>query len=196
MYKAIALASTLGMAGALYYAFNQSQEVKRIEGELKTITDNLNNEKEANKRLKVVNAINDGATNGLHATKPDVISETNRVIEYILTSGAPTEEKFYECWDRKLKTTNWGSMGPYGLLDDCIDKISSAKTAILMREIDNKVNAINYECRSKSATRFEGARDCMAERNYRLIVSANHALFEFVTTKNWIENQEGVITEE
>lgn len=195
MYKSIALVSTLGMAGILYFSFNQYQEIERIEGELKSATEELSLEKETNRRFRVVSAINNGAAMGLHGTKPDVVSDANRVVEYILTSNDPTEDKFSECWDRRLKTTNWGSMGPYGLLDDCIDTIASAKTAIFMREIDNKANAISYACRSKSANRFEGARDCMAEKNYRLITSANNALFEFVTTKNWIDNQAGVIKE-
>ncbi|MDT4884856.1 hypothetical protein FQZ97_1210340 [compost metagenome] len=105
------------------------------------------------------------------------------------------EEKFKECWDRKLKTTNWGSNGPERILDDCIDSIASADTAILMSEIDNKTNSTDYTCRSSANNRFEGARNCSADKNYRLIISANRTLFEFITTKDWIDNQKPMILE-
>ena len=131
----------------------------------------------------------------MHGTKPEITNDVNKVVDFILASKNSPEEKFKECWDRKLKTTNWGSMGPYGLLDDCIDTIVDANTAIFIRDIDNKKGSANYACRAHANNSFEGARDCWADRNFRMINSANNTLFDFITTKAWVDNQKSIVRE-
>jgi len=195
MMKIFALLSMFGLVGVTFFAFNQEKELEAKKEELGAAIENLHQVKEENRRFKVVNAIYYGATTGLHGTKPEITNDVNKVVDFILASKNSPEEKFKECWDRKLKTTNWGSMGPYGLLDDCIDTIVDANTAIFIRDIDNKKGSANYACRAHANNSFEGARDCWADRNFRMINSANNTLFDFITTKAWVDNQKSIVRE-
>ena len=78
-------------------------------------------------------------------------------------------------------------------LDDCIDTISDSKTAILLKDLEKKSNSVRYDCGAQSANNFEAARDCWADRNYRLIYSADKTLFDFITTPEWLDKQKNII---
>lgn len=195
MLRALSLLAALGLLATLFVIFTQSSELQATKNELHKLTSEFQKIKDENKQFRVANAILEGATTGLHSTKPETIKEVKRVIGYILGSKGITEDKFKECWDRKLKTTQWGSMGPYGLLDECIDSIVDAKSAIFIREIDSSVETARYTCQSEGRDRYERAKNCWADRNFRLLTSANDALFASITTPNWIESQNSAINE-
>ncbi len=129
-----------------------------------------------NRKIRTIATILNGATNGLHKTRPETIKLANRAVEYIQQYKGPAEEKFKDCWNRRLNTTNWGSDGPYGLLDECIDSIENTDAAIFIRELENSTNAARSSC-SEGENRYEMAKSCWADRNFRLIQSANHAIF-------------------
>lgn len=194
--------SAYGMLVALVtmsvFAFTQTAELKSKQAELiaaNATATNLESLKSQLRQLTVINAINAEGTRGIISTDAETIKTVNQVITFILESRSPAESKFAECWDRKLKTTDWGSMGPFGLLDECIDTIVEAKTAILMKELDRARNQARYNCSRTSANNAEAARDCWADRNFRLIASADSVLFSFITTAEWFNNQKGQIKE-
>lgn len=197
MLRMLFITAVIGLLATGLVIFNQATELKETRIELSRITNDLNNTKNENKRLRVTNSVLEGATRGLHATKPETIKEVNLVINHILESKSATEEKFKECWNRKLQTTDWGSDGPEGLLDDCIDHIAQSKNAILIKDIERKAEAARYICRSESTLggRYEMAKNCLADRNYRLLASAFNSLFESLTTPHWIENLNNSVSE-
>lgn len=147
-----------------------------------------------NRKLRAIASILDGATNGIHQTRPETIKNVNKVMAYILDFKDAPEKEFKDCWDRMLNTTSWGSDGPYGLLDECIDSIKSTNSAILIREIDNATIAARGEC-SEGDNRYEMAKSCWADRNFRLVNSANQALFSAITIPNWLDAQDISINE-
>ncbi len=195
MLRTFSLLAALGLLAALFVIFTQSNELQSTKKELHNLTSEFRKIKDENKQFRVANAILEGATTGLHSTKPETIKEVKRVISYILESKGNTEDKFKACWDRKLKTTEWGSDGPYGLLDECIDSIVDAKSAIFIREIDRSAETARYTCGSEGRDRYEMAKNCWADRNFRLLNSANNALFDSLTIPKWIESQNSSINE-
>lgn len=129
-----------------------------------------------------------GASSGLIAASDDSKEKVKKVVDYITTNNLPKEKLFKSCWDRHLQTYDWGSMGPVGLLESCIDKISDDETAILMKKLDSSVELMRYECMPRGRTRYEGLEQCGIDGNYILLSSADNVLFKFVTEDDWLSS--------
>lgn len=183
-----------GLSIAAFTSIDKSKEIATQKEKIEEITEELQKSYSEIRRLRATTVILNEATSGLHQTQPESIKMVRRVVSYILDLKEPPEIKFKECWDRKLKTTNWGSDGPYGLLDECIDQIKNASSAALIREIDNATDAARSRC-SEGANRYEMAKNCWADRNFRLLMSANQAIFAAITTPKWLDTQETSISE-
>ncbi|WP_139379564.1 hypothetical protein [Zoogloea sp. LCSB751] len=190
----IITALAVGLAASVFTSFEKAKEIEQHKEKITEVSTELQKYKTENKKLRAVASILDGATNGIHKTQPEIIKNVNKVVAYILNLKDAPEEKFKECWDRRLNTTSWGSDGPYGLLDECIDSIKSSSSAILIREIDNATNAARSRC-SEGNDRYEMAKNCWADRNFRLMSSANQVIFLAITTQNWLDTQDISINE-
>lgn len=190
----IIAALTVGLAISVFTSFEKTKELEQHKERVAEISIELQKYQTENRKLRAIASILDGATTGIHQTEPETIKNVNKVVAYILDLKDAPEEKFNECWNRKVNTTNWGSDGPYGLLDECIDSIKSTSSAILLREIDNATNAARSSC-SEGNNRFEMAKSCWADRNFRLVNSANNAIFSAITTSNWLDTQDISINE-
>lgn len=190
----IIAALTVGLAISVFTSFEKTKELEQHKERVSEISIELQKYQTENRKLRAIASILDGATTGIHQTEPETIKNVNKVVAYILDLKDAPEEKFKECWNRKLNTTNWGSDGPYGLLDECIDSIKSTSSAILIREIDNATDAARSRC-SEGNNRYEMAKSCWADRNFRLVSSANQAIFSAITTPNWLDTQDISINE-
>lgn len=190
----IIAALTAGLAISVFISLEKTKELEQHNERISKISMELQKYQTENRKLRATASILNGATNGIHQTEPETIKHVNKVMTYILDLKDAPEKEFKECWDRMLNTTNWGSDGPYGLLDECIDRIKSTNSAILIREIDNATLAARGEC-SEGDNRYEMAKSCWADRNFRLVNSANQALFSAITTPNWLDTQDITINE-
>lgn len=148
---------------------------------------------QAHQRYRILAALLNGATQGIQGTKPEAAAAANRVIDFMLSSNAPPEQRFKTCWDTKLNTTQWGSMGPHGLLDACVSTIADPATATLMKALASLKDQLRAACSSEGGNRYEEALHCWADRSYRLVFSADKLLFDFVTDPDWLEKQEAVV---
>jgi len=189
MIFSIMIALTLGLVISVFTLFEKSKELEQQKEKIAEISIELKKYQTENRKIGAIASILKGATAGIHQTQPETIQNVNKVVTYILGLKDAPEEKFKECWDRRLNTTNWGSDGPYGLLDECIDSIKSSSSAVLIREIDNATDAARSRC-SEGNNRYEMAKSCWADRNFRLISSANQAIFSAITTPNWLDAQD------
>ncbi|WP_374491069.1 hypothetical protein [Zoogloea sp.] len=185
----IITALAVGLVISVFSSLEKGKELEQHKERVAEISVELQKYQTENRKLRAIASILDGATTGIHQTQPETIKNVNKVVAYILDLKDAPEEKFKECWDRRLNTTNWGSDGPYGLLDECIDSIKSTNSAILIREIDNATDAARSRC-SEGNNRYEMAKSCWADRNFRLMSSANQAIFSAITTPNWLEAQD------
>lgn len=190
----IITALTVGLAISVFTFLEKTKELEQHKERISGISIELQKYQTENRKLRAIASILDGATTGIHQTEPETVKHVNKVMAYILDLKDAPEEKFKECWDRRLNTTNWGSDGPYGLLDECIESIKSTSSAILIREIDNATEAARSRC-SEGENRYERAKSCWADRNYRLVSSADQALFLAITTPNWLDTQDVSINE-
>lgn len=190
----IIAALTVGLAISVFTSLKKTKELEQHNERISEMSVELQKYQTENRKLRAIASILDGATNGIHQTRPETIKNVNKVMTYILDLKDAPEKEFKDCWDRMLNTTNWGSDGPYGLLDECIHNIKSTSSAILIREMDNATNAARSEC-SEGDNRYEWAKSCWADRNYRLVSSANQALFSAITTPNWLDTQDISINE-
>ena len=191
----IITALAVGLVISAFTSLEKSKELEQHKERVAEISAELQKYQTENRKLRAIATILDGATTGIHQTQPETIKNVNKVVAYILNLKDAPEEKFKECWDRRLNTTNWGSNGPYGLLDECIDSIKSTSSAILIREIDKATDAARSRC-SEGNNRYEMAKSCWADRNFRLMSSANQAIFSAITTPNWLDAQNISINEE
>jgi hypothetical protein len=198
MKKNVVIACFLILLGALAASLfdikKKDQEIALRDEKYATLRSDYETLKNENKRIITTAIILNGATNGVHQTRPESIKLVNKTIEYIQKYDGPPEAKFKDCWNRILRTTNWGSDGPYGLLDGCINSIQVTENAILVRELENATNASRESC-SEGNNRAEMVKSCWADRNFRLIQSANQAIFSLITTPKWLENQTIQITQ-
>ena len=191
----IITALAVGLVISAFTSLEKSKELEQHKERVAEISAELQKYQTENRKLRAIATILDGATTGIHQTQPETIKNVNKVVAYILNLKDAPEEKFKECWDRRLNTTNWGSNGPYGLLDECIDSIKSTSSAILIREIDNATDAARSRC-LEGNNRYEMAKSCWADRNFRIMSSANQAIFSAITTPNWLDAQNISINEE
>lgn len=185
----IIAALTVGLAISVFTSFEKNKKLEQHKEKVAEISIELQKYRTDNRKLRAIASILEGATTGIHQTQPETIKNVNNVVAYILDLKDAPEEKFKECWNRKLNTTNWGNYGPYGLLDECIDSIKSTSSAILIREIDNATDAARSRC-SEGNNRYEIAKSCWADRNFRLMISANQTIFSALTTQNWLDTKD------
>ncbi|MFH7563910.1 hypothetical protein [Oceanimonas smirnovii] len=148
----------------------------------------MENEKlrEENLRKNASIEIYKNASTGLIPATTESKALVEDVINHVATSSSPKEKTFKSCWERQLQTGDWGSMGPVGLLESCIDKISNDKTAILMKKVDSSFELIGYECMPRGNSRYDGIEKCNIDGSYILLSSAKDTLFRFITEDDWM----------
>lgn len=134
------------------------------------------------RELRVLSALFKEASVGLHETEPETIKKASKAVAYIVQLREPAELEFAECWDREINSHSWGSDGPYGILEACIDKIKSKDTAVLMHEMESAVEVARAKCGINGKDRYEMAQMCFAESGFRLISGARNLLFSAITS--------------
>jgi len=176
------------------YALTQSSKLENItklnhdnEVRIKSLESEI-------KSLAITNVILNDAVAG-YTAHPTTIKRVNSVIDFLRSGAAENEPAFADCWDRKVRTTNWGSMGPWGVLDECIDKISKKDSAILLREIENASDSARSDCSYTAENAAEGRERCAADRDFRLLSAANQALFSALTEADWQKKTKSILTE-
>lgn len=180
----ISILSVLLLASLLFIAF-QSKQLESARTQMLGMNLSLERAEIERKQLRILGAIFERVSGG---TEPYTNKAVKDVATYILLNAEPAETKFAECWDRQLRTTDWGSMGPYGLLDQCIDTIVSAKSAILLKETDRLAELEGEKCRQNGSNTIEMKQACWADDNYRLLISAGNVLMEALTEPNWLQS--------
>lgn len=187
----IAILIVLLLASLLFIAF-QSKQLESARTQMLGMNLSLEQAETERKQLRILSAMFEGVSRGIHGVEPDTNKAVKEVATYILLNTEPAETKFAECWDRKLRTTDWGSMGPYGLLDECIDTVVSAKSAILLKQTDRLAEMTADKCRQGGANKFEMAQSCWADGNHRLLMSAGDVLMEALTEPNWLQSSKNL----
>lgn len=187
----ISILSVLLLASLLFIAF-QSKQLESARTQTLGMNLALERAEIERKQLRILSAIFEGVSGGIHGVEPDTNKAVKEVATYILLNAEPAETKFAECWDRKLRTTDWGSMGPYGLLDQCIDTVVSAKSAILLKETDRLAELAGEKCRQNTSNTFEMNQACWADGNHRLLISAGNVLMEALTEPNWLQSSKNL----
>lgn len=195
MYKFASIGSTIALIVIAIFATNKSSELDVVSSKNRELESKISILETENKGFKIANSILNDATSGLTKAKPETMKGVTKVVSFLNSGQAGNEPKFAECWDRKLKTTNWGSMGPWGLLDECIDAIEKKESAILLREIENAAEAVRSNCSYTALNAADGRERCGVDRDFRLLSAANRALFSALTTPEWLAKQKPVITE-
>ncbi|HRN82312.1 MULTISPECIES: hypothetical protein [Nitrosomonas] len=165
----------------IYAALSKSIEISQLNREVAELQEKLVSSQETEKEVRVVAAFFKGATNGISDTEPKAIETASKVVSYVIQLKNPAEVEFRDCWEREESINSWGSMGPFGLLDACIAKVKSTKSAVLLREIDAAVQISREECAKDGKDNYDMARNCWADRTYRFIFSANQLLFSALT---------------
>ncbi len=182
LFKPISVALLLALGLSTFLYLEGKDRLEEKEALITTL-------EQENHRYRISTALLNGATQGIHETKPEAVAAANRVIDFILTANAPSEPQFKACWETKLNTTQWGSMGPHGLLEACVNTLSSPETAALMKDLASVRDQRRAACSSEGKNRYEEALNCWADRSYRLVFSADKLLFAFVTDPDWLDKQ-------
>ena len=111
----------------------------------------------------------------------DDLETGNEVVDFVLANKPAVEQDFKSCWDRKLNTTSWGSMGPYGLTEACIDKVKDDAVAVMLFDLYKAKENARYECAKKGENRYDMAVNCWADASHRFLMGLDAVFFEIVT---------------
>ena len=110
MKKAVLVFIFLILAGSLIAALlelkSKNKEISLRNEEYTRARSDIEKLQIENKKIRTIASILNGATNGLHQTRPETIKLVNRAVEYIQQYKGPAEEKFKDCWNKRLNTTN------------------------------------------------------------------------------------------
>lgn len=193
MYKKISIGLAIALVASTLVIYSKSIALETANQKLSEISAKLESTREESDKIKIVSLLLRASSGGLYSVKPETLKEVRRVADFISSIKSGAESKFSECWDRQIKTKSWGSDGPYGLLEHCIDSIEDSKSAILLKEINNAVDLARHEC-AEGENRFEAAKSCWADSNFRLLSGASSTLFEALTTPNWLSKKEDPLT--
>lgn len=188
MYKKISIGLAFALLGSTAVIYSKSSALDAAGQQLSEISRKLESTREEGKKLKIASLLLRASSDGLYPVKPETLKEVRRVADFIFSMEIGKETKFNECWDRQSKTKNWGNGGPDGLLEHCIDLIEDSKSAILLKEINDAVDLARNEC-SEGENRFEAAKSCWADSNFRLLSGASNTLFDALTTPNWLSEK-------
>lgn len=132
-------------------------------------------------RASVISEVYRLAAHGvLDQVEPEQIGNANQMLDLYI-ERKPVETAFYQCWDREINTTSWGSMGPWGVLETCIDKIEDDETAKLLFSLEQQSSRLRGECAFKASNRFEEIERCALSGKYRFAAGTYQAFFNLIT---------------
>tara|TARA_R110000851_G_scaffold333533_1_gene515185 strand:+ start:18562 stop:19176 length:615 start_codon:yes stop_codon:yes gene_type:complete len=176
----LALIAAVSVAAYLYISLkteNQAlqEQIASLERQNKTLASDM-------ARAALVSRIYAASASGITGgpTKDD-LERGNEVVDFVLANKPAVEQDFKSCWDRKLNTTSWGSMGPYGLTEACIDKVKDDAVAVMLFDLYKAKENARYECAKKGENRYEMAVNCWADASHRFLMGLDAVFFEIVT---------------
>ncbi|MDO9115655.1 MAG: hypothetical protein Q7U63_17910 [Polaromonas sp.] len=189
MQKSVVLGSVVILIAALLVVFYQTRSLTELKNELEYSNHQLKDAAQENDNLRLKIAILNAANLGIAPTTTETVVFVNRLAVRIRETKPGFEAKFAACINRQIKTQDWGSDGPYSLLDTCINTIENDESAIKLKELDRLAQAAKQKCGTEGNNRFEIARNCWANPNYRLVVAAQNVFFNLLTIPNWLSEQ-------
>lgn len=186
------MGSIVALIAALLFGFFQSRSLAELKNDLAYSNHQLKEATLENASMRIKIAILNAASAGITPTTTDSVVLVNRLAVFIGETKTGYEAKFADCINRQMKTRDWGSDGPYGLLDTCINTIENSESAIKIKELDRLVQAARQKCGVEGNNRYEIARNCWADSNYRLTTGAHNAFFHLLTIPNWMNQQKDI----
>lgn len=109
----------------------------------------------------------------------EIIALANEILENELAK--PLEADFYSCYDRVVRTTSWGSMGVYGVVEECIGEVKDDDVAKRLFALEAMAARIRRECGRNATNRYEEIEKCALSGKYRFVVGLDGAYFQLVT---------------
>jgi hypothetical protein len=176
----LVLIAAVSVAAYLYISLKAENEtlqeqIVSLERQNKTLASDM-------ARAALVSRIYAASNSGINGgpTKDD-LERGNEVVDFVLANKPAVEQGFKSCWDRKLNTTSWGSMGPYGLTEACIDKVGNDAVAVMLFDLYKAKENARYECAKKGENRYDMAVNCWADASHRFLMGLDAVFFEIVT---------------